>query len=368
MALFMTDWNALDSDNSDSQTYYRKIELYNMAWGPSTDVGTSILAAAQYGGPVAVAKVSSLPSNKPVIFIYTASGKELGIIKCEKVSCTDVFSLLAPLSSPFHQWSSGKLLSMGWSNCEELLCIQDDGHVLLHDLFGNYLSTFSMGNMSDRPRLTPLKLSRAISKDIEEISEIISSCNLADCDLTKLNHHAFAAAITIHQKWQRPEKTSPIPEKCPSSIPPWKRRLPNWIGTARRDLCTLQEIKKGNTTWKVKLTYKKCEDEDPSLGPEDKAVCEKGNYFQHNEHFTNNQKLFYRELRAKPIEVKKIPDKAELEEFWSNIMECSVSHNVNATWLQRQRELTDIPDMSDPQNTTSDLKKGLIQTANWKSP
>ena len=64
----------------------RKIELYNMAWGPSTDVGTSILAAAQYGGPVAVAKVSSLPSNKPVIFIYTASGKELGIIRVRIVS------------------------------------------------------------------------------------------------------------------------------------------------------------------------------------------------------------------------------------------------------------------------------------------
>ncbi|CAG0889609.1 unnamed protein product [Darwinula stevensoni] len=64
----------------------------------------------------------------------------------------------------------------------------------------------------------------------------------------------------------------------------WKRRLQSWIDAARRDLSTLQEIKKGNTSRKVKLTYKrlcpKCkitsdadlpthhrrsEDEDPSL-------------------------------------------------------------------------------------------------------
>ncbi|CAG0892713.1 unnamed protein product [Darwinula stevensoni] len=61
----------------------------------------------------------------------------------------------------------------------------------------------------------------------------------------------------------------------------------------------------------------------------------KVNYFRHNERFMNNQKLFYRELGAKPIEVKKIPGKAEVEEFWSNIMERPASHNVDATWLRR---------------------------------
>ncbi|CAG0889508.1 unnamed protein product [Darwinula stevensoni] len=62
------------------------------------------------------------------------------------------------------------------------------------------------------------------------------------------------------------------------------------------------------------------------------------NYFRHNERLTNNQKLFYRELGTKPIEVKKIPGKAEVEEFWSDIMECPVNHNVDATWLRRLEE------------------------------
>lgn len=34
---------------------------------------------------------------------------------------------------------------MGWTDGEELLCIQDDGLVLNYDIFGNYQHTFSMG-------------------------------------------------------------------------------------------------------------------------------------------------------------------------------------------------------------------------------
>lgn len=42
------------------------------------------------------------------------------------------------------QWSSGHLINLGWSNNEEILCCQDDGLVLIYDLFGNYQHTFSM--------------------------------------------------------------------------------------------------------------------------------------------------------------------------------------------------------------------------------
>jgi vacuolar protein sorting-associated protein 16 len=34
---------------------------------------------------------------------------------------------------------------MGWSDSEELLCVQDDGLVLIYDIFGKYQHTFSMG-------------------------------------------------------------------------------------------------------------------------------------------------------------------------------------------------------------------------------
>ena len=37
---------------------------------------------------------------------------------------------------------------MGWSNREELLCLQDDGNVLVYNIFGKFMGSFSMGKVS----------------------------------------------------------------------------------------------------------------------------------------------------------------------------------------------------------------------------
>lgn len=58
------------------------------------------------------------------------------ILICYKVSILIIIIIL--------QWSSGHLINLGWSNNEEILCCQDDGLVLIYDLFGNYQHTFSM--------------------------------------------------------------------------------------------------------------------------------------------------------------------------------------------------------------------------------
>lgn len=34
---------------------------------------------------------------------------------------------------------------MGWSDGEQLLCVQESGDVLIYDMFGAYQKTFSMG-------------------------------------------------------------------------------------------------------------------------------------------------------------------------------------------------------------------------------
>ncbi|KAH3699997.1 hypothetical protein DPMN_074960 [Dreissena polymorpha] len=45
------------------------------------------------------------------------------------------------------QWNSGKIKKLGWSYTEELLCVQDDGTVLVYDLSLNFLRQFSMGQV-----------------------------------------------------------------------------------------------------------------------------------------------------------------------------------------------------------------------------
>ena len=45
------------------------------------------------------------------------------------------------------QWNSGNLFKMGWSSTEDLLCVQDDGNVLVYDVFGTYMRTITMGQV-----------------------------------------------------------------------------------------------------------------------------------------------------------------------------------------------------------------------------
>ena len=47
----------------------------------------------------------------------------------------------------FSQWNSGNVITMGWSSTEELLCIQEDGVVLVYDMFLTFKRTFSMGQV-----------------------------------------------------------------------------------------------------------------------------------------------------------------------------------------------------------------------------
>lgn len=86
------------------------------------------IVGSQFGGPVAIVRdwrhfVKANSTSKPVIRIFSCSGHLISVIN----------------------WNSGNFLTMGWSDCEELLCVQDDGVVLRYDMFGKFLHSFTMG-------------------------------------------------------------------------------------------------------------------------------------------------------------------------------------------------------------------------------
>ncbi|XP_012286642.1 vacuolar protein sorting-associated protein 16 homolog [Orussus abietinus] len=122
-AMLIVDWFPLGRD-----TYFRKFELYPVTFQQEVNAN-SLVASAPYGGSIAITRNPKKfekvhGSSKPTISLYSASGK-----------------LTAKI-----QWSSGHLVLLGWSHKEELLCVQDDGMVLIYDMFGCYQHTFSMGN------------------------------------------------------------------------------------------------------------------------------------------------------------------------------------------------------------------------------
>ncbi|XP_059140490.1 vacuolar protein sorting-associated protein 16 homolog [Physella acuta] len=116
------DWNPL------GEVYYRKCEMYVMDWSGLVDLTKHTVAASTYGGPIALLKDDSKTSRvvtsvKPVISVYTASGKILSQLR----------------------WNSGNIVAMGWSSTDDLLCVQEDGVVLVYDMFLVFKRTFSMG-------------------------------------------------------------------------------------------------------------------------------------------------------------------------------------------------------------------------------
>ncbi|KAM4601744.1 vacuolar protein sorting-associated protein 16 homolog [Polymixia lowei] len=119
MAFITANWNPL------GDAFYRKTELYDMTWSLREGLRDCLVAAAPYGGPIALLREPQRrsPSSRPQMEIYSASGTTMA-------------------SFP---WKSGSVVQLGWSVCEELLCIQEDGTVLIYDLFGSFKRHFSMG-------------------------------------------------------------------------------------------------------------------------------------------------------------------------------------------------------------------------------
>ncbi|XP_077989106.1 vacuolar protein sorting-associated protein 16 homolog [Glandiceps talaboti] len=133
MAHVTADWNPL------GEVFYRKTELYSMSW-QDVDLSMYKVAAASYGGPIALirddTKIVRASSSKPIIYIFSSSGREISVIR----------------------WNSGHVVHIDWSSTGDLLCVQEDGSVLVYDIFGNYKRTFSMGNEAKETKVMECKV------------------------------------------------------------------------------------------------------------------------------------------------------------------------------------------------------------------
>ncbi|KAG8134158.1 hypothetical protein E2320_007307 [Naja naja] len=103
-----------------------------MSWNLKDDLREYLVAAAPYGGPIALMKKKKekSPSSRPVLEIYSASGIQLASVV----------------------WKDSPAMFLGWTTSEELLSVQENGIVLLHSLFGEFKKKVTMIN-TDRQGL-----------------------------------------------------------------------------------------------------------------------------------------------------------------------------------------------------------------------
>ncbi|XP_056606714.1 vacuolar protein sorting-associated protein 16 homolog [Triplophysa dalaica] len=132
MAFVTANWNPL------GEAFYRKVELYDMSWKLKEGLRECLITAAPYGGPIALLKgyQRRSPSTRPQLEIYSSSG--------------------VPMAS--FPWKSGLVKQLGWTVSDDLLCVQEDGTVLVYDLLGGYKKHFSMGNEVSQSQVMETKI------------------------------------------------------------------------------------------------------------------------------------------------------------------------------------------------------------------
>ncbi|KAI5731489.1 hypothetical protein M8J77_010820 [Diaphorina citri] len=89
-----------------------------------------------------------------------------------------------------------------------------------------------------------------------------------------------------------------------------------------------------------------------------------------NKAFMKNEKKFYENLSTKghSIQSKEIPDKDNIEQYWSSIWSNNICHNQNAPWFNLiKKQAENINPMPDIHITLDDVTSTIKRTINWKS-
>ncbi|KKK27329.1 hypothetical protein P175DRAFT_0529206 [Aspergillus ochraceoroseus IBT 24754] len=121
----LANWERLGS------SFYRKVPVYYSVFDEDVELENYIVAAAPYGGAIALHRDESKPfrfkdaqTTKSNIDIYSRSGNLINRLN----------------------WEHGTIRGLGWSDQEELLVITEDGTVRRYfGLYGDFTS-FSLGN------------------------------------------------------------------------------------------------------------------------------------------------------------------------------------------------------------------------------
>ncbi|KAH8382576.1 hypothetical protein KR009_004161 [Drosophila setifemur] len=121
--------------------YYRKVELATPDWPLDLDLEYMLVVAAPYGGPLAATRdptklVPVKGTARPMVRIFDTTGRETGHIL----------------------WNHGKLIAMGWSDTEDLICVQENATVFVFDMFGREKESYSIGDEASVTKILEAKV------------------------------------------------------------------------------------------------------------------------------------------------------------------------------------------------------------------
>lgn len=114
------DWKTLKHGSEERR--YMKLRMYDMAWKLEADLQEHGCAAAPCGGPVALLQGSGAAMGVQM-HIFNAAGHTLSR----------------------WPWEYGRVLALGWSSSQELVCVLETGRVVLWSVTGERIAEFAIG-------------------------------------------------------------------------------------------------------------------------------------------------------------------------------------------------------------------------------
>lgn len=140
------------------------MELLTPEWPSDIQLEYMQVVAAPFGGPVATirdpTKVVPVKGNvQDTIRIFDTSGKEMGhiLVSNWKYKCESLFIIY------FFQWNHGKLIGMGWSDTEDLICVLENAKVFVFDMFGKEKESYSIGGEASVTKIMEAKVFQTTS-------------------------------------------------------------------------------------------------------------------------------------------------------------------------------------------------------------
>ncbi|KAL5473503.1 hypothetical protein EMCRGX_G027993 [Ephydatia muelleri] len=142
------DWNPL------GEVYVKRYLNYELDWG--INLADYLVAMSPFAGPVALMPKQRQTSMKPEITICTLAGKKISTIP----------------------WEGGRVIELGWTLSENLVCVLEDGSMIVYDINGQLLYSRIIQREIQTSRVQECKFFSYTDKDKVFGGFAVMTCNM----------------------------------------------------------------------------------------------------------------------------------------------------------------------------------------------
>ena len=247
------------------------------------------------------------------------------------------------------------------------------------------IEKFGIEKMKERVDLTKIKVKRTQQKYISFANQVIEEISSSsEMSINEINTVLYSCAKTVETNiGVKPKQKRKVTKH---KKPKWKVNIEKEVEMLRGEISILSEIERKNDprtrkARKLKRKHKIKRIEDiPGIKEELKQKMQakaqrlrrfekRSKFYRQNKIFENDAKKFYRELGKSQIEVKEIPTKENVENFWKGIWGNDKTYNKDASWIEKNATQNEEINIQEWENiTVSEIKTALTKSQKWKSP